>query len=69
METSLTRAMWNVLEDPGEVYIIVEGAGSVHTCVEECGRMWKHMEDHGMWESSLKSSMVVLDLHVHSRTF
>ena len=29
----------------------------------------KDMEDHGMLENSLESSMVVLDLHVHSRTF
>ena len=69
METSLTRAMWKVPEDPGEVYTIVEHAGNVHTCVEECGRMWKDMEDHGIWESSLESSMVVLDLHIHIRTF
>ena len=49
-----------VLEDRGEVYTIIEDAGSVHTCVEECERMWKDMEDHEMWESSLESSMVVL---------
>ena len=61
--------MWKVLEDPGEVYTMVEDAGSVHTCVEECGRMWKDIEDHGMWEISLESSMLVLDLHVYSRTF
>ena len=60
METSLTTAMWKVLENPGEVYTIVEGVESVHKCVEECGRMWKNMEDHGMWKSSLESSMVVL---------
>ena len=60
METSLTRAMWKVLEDPEEVYTIVEHARGVHTCVEECGTMWKNMEDHGMWESSLESYMVVL---------
>ena len=60
METSLTRAMWKVLEDLGEVYTIVEDAGSVHTCVEESGRRWKDVEDHGMWENSLESSMVVL---------
>ena len=35
----MTRAMWKVLEDLGEVYTIVEDARSVHTCVEECGRM------------------------------
>ena len=44
METSLTRAIWNVLKDPGKVYTIVEDVGSVHTCVEECGRIWKIME-------------------------
>ena len=52
--------MWKVPEDLGEVYTIVEHAVGVHTCVEECGTMWKNMEDHGMWESSLESSMVVL---------
>ena len=45
METSLTRVMWKVPEDLGEVYTIVEvftiveDDGSVHTCMEECGRM------------------------------
>ena len=47
--------MWKVPEDPGEVYTIVEHAGSVHICVKECGRMWKDMENHEMWESSLES--------------
>ena len=52
--------MWKVPDDLGEVYTIVEDARSVHTSVEECGRMWKDVEDHRMWESSLESSMVVL---------
>ena len=60
METSLTKAMWKVPEDLGEVYTIVEDARSVHTGVEECGRMWKDVEDHRMWESSLESSMAAL---------
>ena len=60
METSLTRAMWKVPKDLREFYTIVEDARSVHTSVEECGRMWKDVEDHRMWESSLESSMVVL---------
>ena len=45
---------------------MIEDVGSVHTCVKECGMMWKDIEDHRMWESSLESSMLVLDLHVHS---
>ena len=52
--------MWKVLEDPREVYTIAEDVGSVHTYVEECRRMWKDVEDHGMWENSLESLMVVL---------
>ena len=52
--------MWKVPEDLGEVYTIVEDARSVHISVEECGRMWKDVEDHRMWESSLESSMVFL---------
>ena len=44
MENSLTRVMWKVPEDPGEVYTIVEDARGVHTCVEECGRIWKTMK-------------------------
>ena len=60
LETSLTINMWKVPEDHGKVFTIVEDAGSVHTCVEECERVWKNVEDHGMWEGSLKYSMVVL---------
>ena len=52
--------MWKAPKDFSEVYTIVEDDGSVHTCMEECGRIWKNVEDHGMWESSLESSMVVL---------
>ena len=44
METSLTRSLWKVLEDPEEVHTGVEDAEDVHTYVEGCGRMWKDVE-------------------------
>ena len=56
----------NVLEPCGDFFdqSYVEGSRrpwrSVHTCVEECEIMWKDVEDHGMWENSLESSMGVL---------
>ena len=69
IETSLTTVMWKVPKDPREVYTIVEDARSIHTCAKECGRMRKSLEDHGMWENNLESSMIVLYLHVQSKTF
>ena len=53
METSLTIAMWKILEDPGEVYTMVEDAGSVHTCVEECERPWNMKEKSRIFHGSL----------------
>ena len=69
METSLTRSVWKVLEDLGEVHIGVEDDGDVHTYVEECGRVWKDVEDYVMWESYLDSSIVVLYILVHIMMF
>ena len=37
--------------------------------MEESERMWKDMEDYGMWESDLESSILILYVLVHSRVF
>ena len=58
----------NVLETCGDFFdqSYVEGSRrpwrSLHNCRRcwKCPHVWKDVENHGMWESSLESSMVVL---------
>ena len=36
----MTRIVWKVLEDAGEVHTCVEDVGDVQTSVEGFGRLW-----------------------------
>ena len=37
--------------------------------VERYEKMWKDVEDYEMWESDLRSSIIILYILVHSRVF
>ena len=47
----------------------MEGCGRIWKDVEGCERMWKDVEYYKMWESDLKSSIIVLYILVHGRLF